>query len=322
MEYRQLGSTGLQVSAVGLGTNNFGFSMDEESSIKVARHAVEEEGINFIDTADIYGKFLSEERIGKALKLVRSQVLIGTKFGMPMGDDPNAKGASRHRIMQQVEGSLRALQTDYIDLYMIHQPDPNTPIEETLRAMDDLVHQGKVRYLGCSNFAAWQLCEAIWTSKAHNLAPFVSVQNEYNMLNRRVERELVPFCHQYDIGIVPFFPLAGGFLTGKYRQGEVVPEGTRLFGNQRAQERTLTEQNFLMLSELENFAVERGHPMVELAIAWLLGNPMVGSVIAGATRPEQVTANAKASDWQLTQEDMKEIDEILTGFSFPTWDRQ
>ena len=311
MEYRQLGSTGLQVSAVGLGTNNFGFSMDEESSIKVARHAVEEEGINFIDTADIYGRFLSEERIGKALKHVRSQVLIGTKFGYAMGDGPNNKGASRHRIMQQVEGSLRALQTDYIDLYMIHQQDPNTPIEETLRAMDDLVHQGKVRYLGCSNFAAWQLCEAIWTSRAHNLAPFVSVQNEYSMLNRGVEKELVPFCHEYDIGIVPYFPLAGGFLTGKYRQGEVVPEGTRLFGNQRAQERTLTEKNFVMLSKLENFAEERGHPMVELAIAWLLGNPTVSSVIAGATRPEQVTANAKASDWQLTQEDMKEIDEIL-----------
>ena len=311
MEYRQLGSSGLQVSAVGLGTNNFGFRMDENSSIEVARHAVEEEGINFIDTADSYGRFLSEERIGRALKDVRSQVLIGTKFGNPMGDGPNSKGASRHRIMQQVEGSLRSLQTDYIDLYMIHRPDPDTPIEETLRAMDDLVHQGKVRYIGCSNFPAWQLCEAIWTSKALNLAPFVSAQNEYNMLNRSIERELVPFCHQYNVGIVPFVPLAGGFLTGKYRQGEVVPEGTRLAGNERAQERTLTEKNFAMLSKLENFAEERGHPMVELAITWLLANEAVSSVIAGATRPEQVTANAKAADWPLTPEDIEEINGIL-----------
>lgn len=311
MEYRQLGSTGLQVSAVGLGTNNFGFRMDEENSLKVARHAVEEEGINFIDTANSYGRFLSEERIGKALKDVRSQVLIGTKFGNAMGDGPNTRGASRHHIMQQAEGSLRALQTDYIDLYIIHRPDPNTPIEETLRAMDDLVHQGKVRYLGCSNFAAWQLCEAIWTSKSLNLAPFTSVQNEYNMLNRNVERELVPFCREYNIGIVPFVPLAGGFLTGKYRQGQPVPEGTRLAGNERAQGNTLTEKNFAMLSKLENFAEEREHPMVELAIAWLLANSAVSSVIAGATKPEQTTANAKAADWHLTPEDMEEIEKIL-----------
>jgi aryl-alcohol dehydrogenase-like predicted oxidoreductase len=286
--------------------------MDEEGSIKVARQAIEE-GINFIDTANSYGRFLSEERIGKAIKDLRSQVLIGTKFGNAMGDGPNTRGASRHHIMQQVEGSLRALQTDYIDLYMIHRPDHNTPIEETLRAMDDLVHQGKVRYVGCSNFAAWQLCEAIWTSKALNLAPFVTAQNEYNMLNRSIEGELVPFCSEYNIGIVPFVPLAGGFLTGKYRQGQPVPAGTRLAGNARAQERTLTEKNFAMLSRLENFAEERGHPMVELAIAWLLGNSTVSSVIAGATRPEQVTANAKAADWQLTPEDMQEIDEILQG---------
>ena len=310
MEYRQLGSTGLQVSAVGLGTNNFGFRMDEESSIKVAHQAVEE-GINFIDTANSYGRYLSEERIGIAFKDVRKDVLIATKFGNGMGDGPNTRGASRHHIMQQVEGSLRALQTDYIDLYMIHRPDANTPIEETLRAMDDLVHQGKVRYLGCSNFSAWQLCEATWMSKSLNLAPFTSVQNEYNMLNRSVERELVPFCKEYNVGIVPFYPLAGGFLTGKYRQGETVPEGTRLAGNERAQGNTLTEKNFAMLSKLEDFAEERGHPMVELAIAWLLGNSTVSSVISGATKTEQVTANAKAADWHLTPEDMKEIDEIL-----------
>lgn len=310
MEYRKLGSSGLQVSAVGLGTNNFGGRIDEENSVTVIRQALEE-GINFIDTANSYGRGVSEERIGKGVKDVRSDVIIATKVANPMGEGPNTRGASRYHIMQQVEGSLRALQTDYIDLYQIHRPDPNTPIEETMRALDDLVHQGKVRYIGCSNFSAWQTCEAIWTSRALNLAPFVSVQPEYNMLNRSIEGELVPFCHEYNIGILPFVPLAGGFLTGKYRQGEAVPENTRLAGNQRAQGNTLTEKNFAMLGRLENFAEERGHPMVELAIAWLLGNSAVSSVIAGATRTEQVTANAKAADWHLTTEDMEEINVLL-----------
>ena len=310
MEYRDLGSSGLKASAVGLGTNNFGFRMDEESSIRVARQALED-GINFIDTADSYGRGLSEERIGMALKDNRKDVIIATKVANPVGDGPNMRGNSRHHIMNQVEASLRFLQTDYIDLYQIHRVDPTTPIEETMRALDDLVRQGKVRYIGCSNFAAWQVCEAIWTSKAHNLNPFVTVQPEYSMLNRSVESELAPFCREYNIGILPFYPLASGFLTGKYRQGEPVPEGTRLAGNERAQNNTLTPKNFAMLSKLENFAAERGHPMVELAIAWLLGNPTVSSVIAGATKTEQVTANAKAADWQLTAEDMKEIDEIL-----------
>ena len=180
-----------------------------------------------------------------------------------------------------------------------------------MRALDDLVHQGKVCYIGCSNFSAWQTCEAIWTSRALNLASFVSVQPEYNMLNRSIETELVPFCQEYNIGILPFVPLASGFLTGKYRQGEAVPENTRLAGNERAQGNTLTEKNFAMLGRLENFAEERGHPMVELAIAWLLGNSAVSSVIAGATRTEQVTANAKAADWHLTTEDMEAINVLL-----------
>ena len=310
MQYRRLGSSGLHVSTIGLGTNNFGFRMDEESSIRVGRFAVDE-GINFIDTADSYGGGLSEERIGMALKDNRHDVIIASKAGNPVGEGPNKRGASRHHLMNRVEASLRFLQTDYIDLYQVHRPDPNTPIEETMRALDDLVRLGKVRYIGCSNFAAWQVCEAIWISRANNFAPFVTVQPEYNMLNRSVERELVPFCHEYNIGILPFYPLASGFLTGKYRQGEPVPEGTRLAGNQRAQGNTLTEKNFAMLARLENFAEERGHPMVELAIAWLLGNSAVSSVIAGATRTEQVSANVKAADWALTPEDMVEIDEIL-----------
>ena len=312
MEYRKLGSSGLQVSVVGLGTNNFGGRIDEAQSVAVVRQALDE-GINFIDTANIYGRGVSEERIGVALKGLRENVLIATKVSGAMGDGPNSKGNSRHHIMEQVDASLRRLQTDYIDLYQMHFPDSSTPIEETLRALDDLVHQGKIRYIGCSNFSAWQTCEAVWTSRSLNLIPFVSVQPEYSMLSRGVEKELIPFCKEYNLGVLPYFPLASGFLTGKYRRGEPVPDGTRLASNARAQERTLTDANFAMLERLENFAEEQGHPMVELAIAWLLSNSSVSSVIAGATKTDQVIANAKAAGWQLTESDMEEVANILKG---------
>ena len=310
MQYRQLGSTGLRVSTVGLGTNNFGFRMDEESSLRVAKFAVDQ-GINFFDTANSYGRGLSEERIGKALKGIRQDVIIATKVGNPMGDGTNDRGASRYHIMQQVEDSLRLLQTDYIDLYQIHRPDPNTPIEETLRALDDLVHQGKVRYIGGSNYNGWQTAEAVLKARALGLNEFVTMQPEYNMLNRSIEAELLPFCDKYNIGILPYFPLASGFLTGKYLQGQEAPEGTRLAGNERAKENTLTDKNFSILSKLSKFAEDRGHPMVELAIAWLLAKPAVSSVIAGATKEEQVTANVKASDWDLTDSEMEELDGLL-----------
>ena len=311
MEFRQLGNSGLRVSAVGLGTNNFGFRMDEETSIKVVHQAIEE-GINFLDTADSYGRGLSEDRIGKAIKGVRCEMIVATKVANPVGDGPNDRGNSRHHIMGQVEASLRYLQTDYIDLYQIHRVDPRTPIEETLRALDDLVHQGKVRYIGCSNFAAWQVCEAVWTSKSLNLAPFISVQPEYNMINREVETDLMPFCHAYGMGVLPYVPLASGFLTGKYRVGEPIPDGTRLSGNSRAQERALTARNFEILSKLEGFAREKGYPMVGLAINWLLADECVSSVIAGATNIEQVKANSKAADWRLSKGDKEEVDAILT----------
>ena len=312
MQYRQLGSTGLRVSTVGLGTNNFGFRMDEESSLRVAKFAVDQ-GINFFDTANMYGRGLSEERIGKALKGIRQNVIIGTKVGLEMGDGTNDRGASRYHIMQQVEDSLRLLQTDYIDLYQIHRPDPNTPIEETLRALDDLVHQGKVRYIGGSNYNGWQTAEAVLKARALGLNEFVTMQPEYNMLNRSIEAELLPFCDKYNIGILPYFPLASGFLTGKYLQGQEAPEGTRLAGNERAKENTLTDKNFSILSKLSKFAEDRGHPMVELAIAWLLAKPAVSSVIAGATKEEQVTANVKASDWDLTESEMDELEALLSG---------
>ena len=310
MQYRQLGSTGLRVSTVGLGTNNFGFRMDEESSLRVAKFAVDQ-GINFFDTANMYGRGLSEERIGKALKGIRQDVIIGTKVGLEMGDGTNDRGASRYHIMQQVEDSLRLLQTDYIDLYQIHRPDPNTPIEETLRALDDLVHQGKVRYIGGSNYNGWQTAEAVLKARALGLNEFVTMQPEYNMLNRSIEAELLPFCDKYNIGILPYYPLASGFLTGKYLQGQEAPEGTRLAGNERAKENTLTDKNFSILSKLSKFAEDRGHPIVELAIAWLLAKPAVSSVIAGATKEEQVTANVKASDWDLTESEMEELDGLL-----------
>ena len=312
MQYRQLGSTGLRVSTVGLGTNNFGFRMDEESSLRVAKFAVDQ-GINFFDTANSYARGLSEERIGKALKGIRQDVIIATKVGNPMGDGTNDRGASRYHIMQQVEDSLRLLQTAYIDLYQIHRPDPNTPIEETLRALDDLVHQGKVRYIGGSNYNGWQTAEAVLKARALGLNEFVTMQPEYNMLNRSIEAELLPFCDKYNIGILPYFPLASGFLTGKYLQGQEAPEGTRLAGNERAKENTLTDKNFSILSKLSKFAEDRGHPMVELAIAWLLAKPAVSSVIAGATKEEQVTANVKASDWDLTESEMDELEALLSG---------
>jgi aryl-alcohol dehydrogenase-like predicted oxidoreductase len=312
MRYRKLGQSGLEVSIVGLGTNNFGRRLDDKATAIVVDQALEI-GVNFIDTANMYGGGLSEEYIGKALKGKRNQALLATKVSARMGQGANQSGNSRQHIMEQVEISLKRLNADHIDLYQIHFPDPRTPIEETLRALDDLVHQGKVRYLGCSNFSSWQVCEALWTSKAGRLESFVSVQPEWNMLNREVENELVPFCRTYGVGIIPYFPLASGFLTGKYRPDAAVPEGTRFYGDTRRQERTLTKENFSLLVSLEEFAKQRGHSMVELAIAWLLASPQVSSVIAGATSGEQVVANAAACDWDLSSEEIQLVDKLLTG---------
>ncbi|HET8943143.1 MAG TPA: aldo/keto reductase, partial [Dehalococcoidia bacterium] len=238
----------------------------------------------------------------------RRDVIVATKFSGPMGQGPTNRGTSRHHIFHQVEASLRRLGTDYIDLYQIHFPDPTTPIEETLRALDDLVHAGKVRYIGCSNFTGWQAVEAQWTARANHLNPLVSAQNEYNLLDRRIEIELVPACNAYGMGILPYFPLASGFLTGKYRHGEPPPQGTRLQMWGPRGERVLSEHNFAVLSRLEDFAKSRGHSMLELAVGWLASQPHVSSVIAGATTPEQVEQNAAAAAWVLSAEDMAEVD--------------
>jgi len=308
MEYRRLGNSGLKVSEVGLGGNNFGWWADEQTSNTVVNHAIDM-GINFIDTADVYDRGHSEEFVGKAIKSKRSQVIIATKFGAPMGDGPNERGGSRYYIMKAVDASLKRLQTDYIDLYQIHFPDPTTPIEETLRTLEDLVRAGKVRYIGCSNFAAWQLCEALWTSRANNLQSFVTVQPRYNLFDRRIETELVPCCQAYGIGVIPYSPLAGGLLTGKYRQGEEPPEG-RLSGQMPQSTGLFSEANWNKLAKWEAFATEHGHTMGELAIAWLLSKPWLSTVIAGARKIEQVSANVAAAEWKLTTEEVAEVEAI------------
>ena len=307
MKYRQLGSSGLQVSAIGLGTNNFGRRLDAAATETVV-HAALDAGVNMIDTSNSYGGGDSEEFIGRALKGRRDEAVLATKVSSRVSDGPNNAGNSRKHIYDQVEVSLRKLRTDYIDLYQIHWWDPNTPIEETLRALDELIRAGKVRYAGCSNFAAWQVCESHWTAKTLGINGFVSMQPHYSMLYRQPEEEMIPFCEKYGIGILPYYPLENGFLTGKYRRDEPAPDGTRLAENDRG---ALTSHNFDILEKLEGFASDRDHTILELAFAWLLASPMVSSVIAGATRVEQVDANAASAAWSLTSEELEEVNAIL-----------
>ena len=307
MEYRYLGSSGLQVSAIGLGTNNFGGRLDAAASAVVINHALDM-GINMIDTSNSYGGSHSEEYIGRALKGKRHQAVIATKVSSRMADGPNNAGNSRKHIMTEVENSLRRLNTDYIDLYQIHWQDANVPIEETLRALDDLVRQGKARYIGCSNFMAWQVCEAVWTSRSLGITPFASVQPKYSLMDRAIEAELTPFCREYRIGILPYFPLENGFLTGKYKRNQSAPQGTRLAEGDRGM---FTDANFDLLEALEAFCAEHGRSVLDLAFAWLLANPDVSSVIAGATRAEQVVANAKSAAWTLTPQELAEVNAII-----------
>lgn len=310
MEYRRLGNSGLQVSIAGLGCNNFGMRIDAEQTRAVVGRALDE-GITLLDTADIYGgRGKSEEMLGKALGSRRHEVIVASKFGMAMGDGPYQKGGSRRYIMAAVEASLRRLGTDYIDLYQIHAPDPLTPQEETLAALDAIVRAGKVRYIGSSNFAGWQVAEAAWISRAQELAPYISAQNQYNLLDRRIERELIPACRHFGVGILPYFPLASGFLTGKYRRGQEPPKDTRLgvMGSRMGQ--ILSDANFDVLEKLEQHARGAGHSMVELATSWLVAQPEVSSVISGATKPEQVSENIKACGWKMTPDDLAAIDKI------------
>jgi aryl-alcohol dehydrogenase-like predicted oxidoreductase len=310
VEYRNLGNSGLKVSVVGLGCNNFGMRIDTEQTRVVVNKALDE-GINLFDTADIYGnRGGSETMLGKALGPRRHEVIVASKFGMAMGDGPFMKGASRRYIMAAAEASLKRLNTDYMDLYQIHFPDPETPQEETLGALNDLVRSGKVRYIGSSNFAGYQVADAAWISKTSGLAPYISAQNQYNLLDRRIEKDLTPACKQFGVGILPYFPLASGFLTGKYKRGEEPSKDTRLGAMGSMAKSALTDSNFATLEKLQEFARGHGHSVLELAIGWLAAMPQVSSVIAGATKPEQVTANVKGGDWKLSAEELAEVDKI------------
>ena len=310
MQLRNLGRSGLRVSVVGLGCNNFGGRIDLEASRKVVHKALDL-GITLFDTADTYGNFGgSETCLGEILGARRKDIVLASKFGMAMNAEGTIKGASRRYIMSEVEASLKRLKTDWLDLYQLHAPDPLTPIEETLRALDDLVRQGKVRYIGCSNLASWQVVEAQWTSKHLGLEAFVSAQDEYSLVVRHIDRELVPALHAYDMGLLPFFPLASGLLTGKYKRNAPMPAGTRLTNTQRLADRFLTEMNWQIAEKLGDFAATRGKTLLELAFSWLACRPQVSSVIAGATKPEQIEANVKAADWVLTPAEMAEIDRI------------
>ena len=306
MEYGRLGSSGLLVSRIGLGTNNFGARIDLDRTRAVIDRALDL-GITLIDTADMYGAGKSEEFIGESLGKRRHEVVIATKFAVPMGESPYMRGTSRRYIIEAVERSLRRLKTDYIDLYQFHKPDPETPIVESLQATDDLVRQGKVRYIGHSNFAAWQIVDAQWTARTEHLARPISAQHEYSLLEREVEKEVLPAAQAMGLGLLPYYPLGAGFLTGKYRGG-ATPEGARLTNMPASRSgRILNDRNLDLLERWEAFAADRGHSMTELAFAWLLAHPVVSSVIAGATRPEQVDENVATSQWKLTPADLEAV---------------
>jgi aryl-alcohol dehydrogenase-like predicted oxidoreductase len=304
MTYRQLGRSGLTVSSVGLGCNAFGSRIDADRTLAVVRAALDA-GITFFDTADTYGSTAgeSETQLGRALGSDRADVVVATKFGMDTrganGPDWGVRGSRRY-IRKAVEASLRRLGTDWIDLYQMHAPDPRTPIAETLHALDELVAEGKIRYAGSSQFAAWQVADADWTARTNRTERFVSAQNKYSLYDRSAEAELVPACVQLGIGILPYFPLEFGLLTGKYRRGQEAPAGTRL----AVQTSRLRSADFDRIEALERFAADRGLTLLQVAIGGLAAQPAVGSVIAGATRPEQVSQNAAAGTWQPTADDL------------------
>lgn len=309
MEFRNLGSSPLKVSLVGIGCNNFGMWIDEPQS-KLVIHKALDLGITLFDTADAYGKRGGSETImGNVLGARRKDIVLATKFGLPMSDDARPANGSRAYIMSAVEASLRRLKTDWIDLYQYHRPDPETPLEETLRAMDDLVKSGKVRFIGCSNMPAQQMKEAHGISKSKGLAHFVSCQDEYSLVFRDVEKDLIPAAQQTGMGLLPYFPLAGGLLTGKYRRGEK-PAGTRMENRQDLQDRFLNDRNFKLVEKLGAFVKSKNRTMLELAFSWLAARPRVASVIVGATKTEQLEKNVAAVNWKLTADEIAEIDAL------------
>jgi aryl-alcohol dehydrogenase-like predicted oxidoreductase len=310
MDYRQLGNAGVRVSVIGLGANRFGSKEVSQADVDRIIDQALELGVNFFDTANVYNEGRSEETLGQALKGRMNEVVLASKFSFPRKTGPNSWGASRYQLMQALDASLRRLQTDHIDLYYTHRWDASTPIEETLRALDDVIRMGKVRYIGASAYASWQLAHANVLAEMKGWSSFVALQSEYNLLRRDVEREVLPYCRAHHVGFVPYYPLAGGFLTGKYEQGKPAPPGSRGTSARNVQE-FMTEANYDRVGRLTNWAKARGRGVNELAQAWLLAQAPVCSVISGATKAEQVVSNVSASDWQLTAEELQEVDAII-----------
>jgi aryl-alcohol dehydrogenase-like predicted oxidoreductase len=310
MQLRAIANTTLKVSTVGLGCNNFGLRIDAEASRAVIHKALDL-GITFFDTADVYGhKGGSETALGQHLGARRKDVVIASKFGNPMDDAGALKGASRAYMMRAVEASLRRLKTDWIDIYQLHRFDPAVPLEETMGAFDTLIQQGKIRYAGISSPPAWRLVDMQWTARTRGYTPLATCETEYSLLARDAERELIPAMQAHGVSLLPYYPLASGFLTGKYRRNAPKPEGARLTKGKRYEDMYMTETNWTRLENLEAFCKRRNHTLLELAFSWLAAQPVVACVIAGATRPEQLEANIKAADWRLSPVELAEVDTI------------
>jgi aryl-alcohol dehydrogenase-like predicted oxidoreductase len=310
VEYRKLGASGLEVSLLGLGCNNFGQRMDDAVA-KAVIHRALDLGITLFDTADVYGgRGGSEDCLGRHLGERRKDIVLATKFGIAMDDAGRRRGGSRRYVMAAVEASLKRLRTDWIDLYQYHRDDLVTPAEETMRALDDLVRQGKVRYVGCSNTPAWRMVEMQWSARHHGLNAMVSCQLEYSLLWRGVERDYVPALRAHGLGLLPFYPLACGLLAGNYRRGAPLPPGGRITKNAAHVERFLTDENFDIVERLDAFARQRGHSLLELALSWLAAQAVVPSVIAGVSKPAQLDMNLKALEWKLDAQALQEIDAI------------
>ncbi|WP_079911187.1 aldo/keto reductase [Paenibacillus sp. 32352] len=314
MQFRRLGNSGLKVSVLGLGTNAFGKRADQQASTQIIHHALDN-GINFIDTANIYAQSESERIIGLALEGRRQEVVLATKAGLVRGPGPNERGSSRYHLQRELEDSLRRLKTDYVDLYQIHTFDPDTPLEETLRALDDMVRSGKVRYIGASNYAAWELMKALGISERLGLNRFVSTQISYSLADRTPEQELVPLCLDQGVGIIPYFPLAGGILTGKYNALDAAPAGSRAQTDPNFS-RFLSEDRIALGTKVSQLAAEAGCSPSAISIAWLMQQPAVSTVIVGATRVEQVTENLRSLSVDLTAEHQQELSSISEPFRY------
>ena len=310
MKQRSIGNTGITVSALGLGCNNFGLRIDAAASRAVIHKALDL-GITFWDTADVYGKRGgSETCLGENLGPRRKDIFLASKFGSPMDDSGEKRGASRQYIMSAVEASLKRLKTDWIDLYQRHHFDPKTPLDETMRALDDLVKQGKVRYLGFSTLVGWPFVDMQWTARQLGTTPLTCCESEYSLLKRGAERDLIPAMLKHGAQLLPYYPLAGGFLTGKYKRSAPLPEGARITKGERYQGMFISDTNWTILEKLEAFCAARKRTLLELAFGWLLAQPVIATVIAGATKPEQLEANIRAIEWELTPAEVAEVNEI------------